>query len=281
MVYPCPYCSDDCKKYARFRAHIGRKKECREKHERRLRQLAAIAHRRYTPIERARRTLARPRRPNETPIASSSTPTDCPNDSGTKETPDSVGANDPNNPNDAGHNVEPMDDVRYEERNQPLDHSATHSADEPMSDEPASDEFQHNRPSFHNPPPSTPPLPSPLPPPQPTTHGYATVTSRLNPTSSSNPPDNTPPAGESDQSNPLQDPEWFELGEWLAHLPISNAQRARYFEFRRVSAHYSCVFAQLTIYSISTKKDYHGKILLSFRAMLTPSRMALTGPTNR
>jgi hypothetical protein len=58
MTYLCPYCSENCKKVARFRSHIGRKQECREKHERRLQQLAATTH--LTPIRRKR---ARPRSP--------------------------------------------------------------------------------------------------------------------------------------------------------------------------------------------------------------------------
>jgi hypothetical protein len=44
------------------------------------------------------------------------------------------------------------------------------------------------------------------------------------------------PVEEIDQDNPLTDPKWFGLGEWLAHLPISNGQRAQYFEFPQVSS---------------------------------------------
>lgn len=33
----------------------------------------------------------------------------------------------------------------------------------------------------------------------------------------------------------LKQKEWFELAEWLSTLPISNTERARYFELERVS----------------------------------------------
>lgn len=44
--------------------------------------------------------------------------------------------------------------------------------------------------------------------------------------------------GDSEQIHPedvLRQKEWFELAEWLSTLPISNSERARYFDLERVS----------------------------------------------
>jgi hypothetical protein len=213
MSYQCPYCSDSCKNVARYRAHIRRKRECREKHEHRLQKLASTTHR--TPIRRTRRKIPRLCPPENTANASNSV-ADQQEPLAEDGAPEATGMD---------LDVEPMDDAHYEQRHRSPDDPAPQAFNGPPHNEP-----EHNTAPFNETPPrETPPLPL-----RPTTHGYATVRPHPNAARSSAALDNELPMEENNE-NPLGDPEWFELGEWLAHLPISNAQRSKYFEFKRVS----------------------------------------------